>query len=415
MPSGTSYTVERRAALLSLAAGLRAAASRPGLLVVVWALQLIVAAAAALPLFRALSAVTASFPEADRLLERFSLALYAELLQANQVPMFAMLQASGFGVVLIAVITGPAFLAAIVTSLERPGGPKGALAASVGRYYWPLLRLTVFGRLVAIMAAGLVGGAFGAALRPLRRSLWEAGRLASGPLIVAVALVVLVLFWAVVDYAIVHAIRTESRRMFAAWRAGVRAAFRRLWTTLGIWFGIGLLLAACAAIVVFLHGILPATSAALIAAVIVLQQIFIITRIGLRVALLGAEAAAWRPIQNSEFRIPDSELVRPEEHERPGQDRERQVQQREDTEHPVEREQVQDDRARDGHHLRDREARADAQGVHVVLDQRVPLPDAERHDSEISEYAVENLGAEEDDQDNVAEPAAGSRRGGDGD
>lgn len=288
-------TIVRTRALPAFAAGLRAVASRPRLIAAVWAWQLVVATALSLPLFRGLVTTTAYTPAADVLLERFSFGLFAELLRASQAPLLAMLQAGAFGGVLIAIVTAPLLLAAIITSIEREGRVMfPELASAAGLFYWPFLRLLVFGRGVGLLAAGLVGGAFSGAMRPVRRSLWEAGRLGAGFVVMGGALVALALFWAAVDYAMIHAVRTGSRRMFAAWRMGLRATFTRPITTLGLWLLAGVLLVALASVLFVVFDPIPATSGVLIALAFVVLQVFMTVRIGLRVALVGAEAAAWR-------------------------------------------------------------------------------------------------------------------------
>ena len=389
----------RAQALPAFTAGLRAAAQRPGLVLAIWAWQLVVAAAASLPLFRGLLAASGYSPGTDPLLERFSVSLFGELLQYNALPVVQLVQMTAVGVLLVSVVTAPVLVAVTVASLEAATPvPRGALAASAGRWYWPFLRLLTAGRFVALMGTAVVAAAVSAALNPVRASAWELGRLLTGPVIVAAALPVLVLLWATVDYAAIHAMRAGSSRMLAAWRVGVRAAFGRPLTTLGIYGIAGVIVVGLAALLVAVLGTLSGSTTLGIAAAMVAQQLFVIFRVGTRVGLIGGEAAAWRL----------TSVRSPEEHEGPRQDRERQVEQREEPEHAVERQEVQDDRAEHGDELRDREARSDTDRVHVMRDERVPFADAERHHAQVGEHAVEHLGAEEEDDHDVAEPGRGS-------
>ena len=84
--------VVRTRALAAFTAGVRAAADRPRLVAGLWAWQLAIAAAVALPLFRGLIAATAHSPGSDPLLERFSVSLFGEILQYNALPLVQMLQ-----------------------------------------------------------------------------------------------------------------------------------------------------------------------------------------------------------------------------------------------------------------------------------------------------------------------------------
>jgi hypothetical protein len=293
-------TVIRTRAIPSFAAGVRAAASRPRLVVALWAWQLLLATAAAFPLHRALVAATSESPATDRLLEGFSVSAFTELLHYTSLPVGQMVQMGAIGAALVSVLLSPALLAMVVAAVEAPSRPaRSELAAAAGTWYWPFLRLVVFGRLAGVLVAGLVAGGMLAALRPVRESLWEIGRLASGPVTLLAALVPVALFFAAVDYAMVHAMRTGSRRMFAAWRMGLRASLGRPVATLGLWMLAALVLVGLAALLVAVFGVVSGSSRLAIALTFVVLQLFVVFRIGLRVALVGGEAAAWRVVPDA--------------------------------------------------------------------------------------------------------------------
>jgi hypothetical protein len=318
-------------------------------------------------------------------------------------PVVQLVQMTALGVLLISVVTAPVLVAVTIASLESASpAPRDSLAASAGRWYWPFLRLLVLGRFVAILGTGIVAAVVSAALHPIRASAWEVGRLLTGPVIVAAALPVLTLFWATADYAAIHAMRAESFRMFAAWRVGVRAAFGHPVTTLGIYAVAGVIVAGLVALLVAVLGGLSGSAPLAIAGAIVVQQLFLVFRVGVRVALVGAEGAAWRV----------TSVRAPEEHEGPRQHGEREVEQRQESQYAMEGQQVQHDGAADGDQLRDGEARPDAERVHVVGDERIALADAERQHAEVGEHPVKHLGAQKDDDDDVAEP--GRRTPGEG-
>ena len=295
-PGGSRpVTTPRARALPAFASGLHAAASRPWVVAAVWAWHLVIATAVAVPLFRVLVAATGLAPATDALLERFSFSLVGELQQYNNLPVGSTLMMGAVSALIVALASAPALLALVITSLDRSPRPAaGELAAMAGRYYVPFLRLFVAGRAVGLLAAALAGGLMAAALRPVRLSQWELGRLASGPVTIAFALVALALFWAATDYAMIHAIRTDSRRMFAAWRIGLRAAFTRPLATLGLWLLWAFLLALLAVLLFAVLGTLDARTPAAIVLAVVVQQLFVLARIGLRVSLLAAEGAVGR-------------------------------------------------------------------------------------------------------------------------
>jgi hypothetical protein len=261
----------------------------------VWAWHLVIAAAVAVPLFRMLLVATGLSPATDALLERFSVSLLGELQQYNNLPIGSTLQMGAISALVVGVASAPVLLAITLALLDRSDAPSTAdLGATAGRYYLPLLRLFLGGRAAGLLAAGLTVGLMTAVFRPVRDSQWELGRLASPPLAIAVALVPLALFWAATDYAMIHAIRAGSVRMFAAWRTGLRAAFTRPIATLGLWLTWALLLVALAVMLFAALGTLDARTPAAIVLAVIVQQLFVLARIGLRIALLGAEGAVWR-------------------------------------------------------------------------------------------------------------------------
>ena len=162
---------------------------------------------------------TGRAPATDALLERFSLSLLGELQQYNNLPIGSPLLMGAISALVVAVASAPVLLAIILAALDRSDAPAAAdLGAIAGHYYLPLLRLFVGGRAAGVLAAWLTGSLVVAVFRPVRDSQWELGRLASRPIALAAALVALALFWAATDYAMIHAIRAGSVRMFAAWR-----------------------------------------------------------------------------------------------------------------------------------------------------------------------------------------------------
>jgi len=357
-------TVVRTRALAAFPAGVRAAAHRPRLVAGLWAWQLVISTAVALPLFRGLIAATAHAPGSDPLLDRFSVSLFGEILQYNALPLVQMLQLGAVGALLVSVVTAPVLVALTISALEAPERmPAGGVAAAAGRWYFPLFRLLMLGRFVALAAALLAGAATRTLLGPVWDSSWELGRLLVVPSVIAMALLVLALFWAAADCAAIHAIRTGSARMFAAWRMGLRASLGRPITTLALWLLAAVTITGLAALLFSVLGSLNGAAPAAIAAAVVVQQLFVIFRVGVRVALLGAEAVAWRIVPpvvpttevaalwldgggqatdvglpgNGPDEQPVSRLVaRPEEDQGPGEDGQRQVHEGQQPEEPVE-------------------------------------------------------------------------------
>ena len=356
--------IVRTRALAAFPVGVRAAAHRPRLIAGLWAWQLVISTAVAFPLFRGLIAATAYAPGSDPLLDRFSVSLFGEILQYNALPLVQMLQLGAIGALLVSIVTAPVLVTLTIAALESPVRvPAGGLAASAGRWYFPLFRLLLLGRFVALAAAMLAGAATRALLGPVWDSSWELERLLVVPSTIAMALLVLALFWAAADYAAIHAIRAGSARMFAAWRIGLRASLGRPITTLALWLLAATIIAGLAALLFSVLGSLSGAAPAAIAAAIVVQQLFVIFRVGVR---CGTARCRSRRLAHRPARVPHDRrrravarrkwagyrcgptreragpagvsrsVARPEEDQGPGKDGQRQVHEGQQPEDPVE-------------------------------------------------------------------------------
>ena len=282
----------------SLSSGFAAATARPVLLTLLWLWHLALAFALAIPFFRWLYDATAYRPAADAFAQRFSFGGLRELLQLDGAPILSLLQASVAGGVIVAVIVSPLLLATTLASLRDRGLGRRELGAVAASLYWPFLGAIVFGRGVALTAAGLTAAALRIALRSLSDSAWEPGFLLAAALEIGAAVLIGVLLLAAVDYGLVRLEAGASRGPFRAWLAGVRFAFTHPVLTLGIWGGAGAVFAAGAGMFIALRQLTSPAGTALpgaaaIAVSVILQQVFVFARTWLRVGLLGAEQHAF--------------------------------------------------------------------------------------------------------------------------
>jgi hypothetical protein len=291
--TGTSM---RRGAFTSLARGLAAAASHPSLLTTIWAWQLLLAIATAIPVFRWLYHATAYRPAADFFNQRFAFGGLAELVQFNNAPVIGILQAAAGGGLLVAALVSPLLIAAALTSLRNPSLRRPDLGSAAIALYWPFLFVTVIGRTVAVIASGLTLAALRAALGSLSDAPWEPGFLWALVIEACAAAVIAVLLLAAVDYTLVRLEADGLGGAFRAWVRGVRFAFTHPGLTLRLWAGAGVILALAVAVFVILREITSAVTTlsgpVAIGVAFVLQQAFMLTRTWLRVGLLGAEQDA---------------------------------------------------------------------------------------------------------------------------
>ena len=436
----------RAHAAQALAAGLRTAASQRRVLVAVWLWHLLVGAAAALPMFTWLRNATAHRPAADVLVERWSFGMVAELLQYNQAPILEMLRSGALAAVALATVAAPLFIALVLRSLAAGAMSTTDLGRAAVRVYWPLLCALLLGRAIALVGIALTALAFGSLVDPLRASLGQAGFWSGLALLLAATTLVGMLLLTACDYALVDVAEGRGSSAVRAWLRGARAALMYPFAALLLWAGAGVLLTLLLCLYGLVSAALPVGTMPLVVAGVLVQQSFMLGRTWLRVGLLGAERTvflavspappppeaarapgkedtpllpfdedAYSPAAASAGRLPADGLVGPrsvqdEEHPGPGQDGEREIENREQRQDAMERQQVQYDRAGHGEQLGHREARSNAEVVHVVRDERVPFAQAEGGNAEVGERPVEHLRAEEEHQHDVAEPA--TRRGG---
>jgi hypothetical protein len=273
--------------------GLRLAAVRPRLVALIWGWHLGLALALAIPMFQWLFRATAFTPAADALAERVSFSLLFELQQYDHASVLGLLQASTAGGMILALVTSPLLMAGALVSLRGQGAPASAVAAAAAPLYWPFLRVLVFGRAIAVIAALLVAGLLRAVLAPLSESGWEPGWLWALAVRSSAALIAGTLLFASVDYALVQLETDGSRAAFRAWSRGFRFAISRPLLSLGLWAAYG---AATLTGAIAYLGITTAAPASgtewrymvVFAGVAVLQQVFVILRVWLRLGLLAA-------------------------------------------------------------------------------------------------------------------------------
>jgi hypothetical protein len=282
--------------------GLHAAGGRPQLIAAVWAWHLVLATVGGAPVFRWLFSVTSRSPATDPLLDQWSLALFADLFQYDRAPLISMGMTAALSTLLIGALTAPLVLGTTIESFaaDAPVRISDAFAQAIRRF-WPLLRLILVGRVIAVAGAVLTVLVLIPLTRVLERETWELGWLYGGVVRLACGALVGVLLWSAVDMAAMYALRANTRRTRRAWINGLGFVARRPLFTLGVWLGAGLLTAVAAALfLVPVVSLVPGTTVSWIAVAILLQQLFVICRLLLRVALLGAEWTAvpetWTPV-----------------------------------------------------------------------------------------------------------------------
>ena len=281
--------------LRSLAHGLGSALAEPRLALALWAWSALLTLPVAAPIWRVWRDTTADAPRADALLGGLNLADFRELTKFDVISSWSPAIAALGGVLLLAVV-GQALVAGgtleVLVSGERGPFARRFLAGA-GGYFWRFLRVFV----LAVIAAGLTLGAVALVFMPLSAaagdSAWEPGYFLVQAAQLAV-LAVVALFWLIaVDYARIRMVLERDRRSaLAALARGAVTVVRHPLRTFGIWIAGGVLVAVLAAAYRVFGGWTASALVLLIAA----EQLVMLVRAGIRVAVVGAEIHASRQL-----------------------------------------------------------------------------------------------------------------------
>ena len=271
--------------------GLEAARRNKRLWVTLWLFNLALALAAAVPGWRAILDAIGPLPLADSLAEAFSFGVLADLAELR--PGLV----SGLGDAALAVFGLGLFVGLVVSggALEvLTSGDERSFAHRFGRgafrFFARFLRLGAMTLVLAPLLVLLVAGPLFALSRYLRRESGSEWLALAVQLAAVVAFgLVLLLVLLVQDAARVLVVRGDLRRVLPALRSAIGIVWRHPGRWLGTWGWNALLLGLVFAAYMALANAIPAAS--LLVALVLLQQLFVLVRCGLRVALFGAEIA----------------------------------------------------------------------------------------------------------------------------
>jgi hypothetical protein len=277
--------------LETLTAGLRVAAREKRLTIVIWLVNLVLAAAAALPAFVVLQDTLAHSPEGDRLLERFWVGLAADVLRSD----------ARFRLLL--PIAGVAGLAALLANALTTGGVLDVLSTDdrrrflhrfgrgAGHFAGRFLRMGIAAGVALAVPAGLVMAGGKALSRALVDSPWPPANIAIALLRVVLVFAIAVVVLVALDLARIRVVRDDSRRAVRLYWSSLRLVVRHPLATLGLWAGNAVLLALVVAVYVAFRNLVPARTWAGILLMFVAQQAVMLARAGLRIALFAGEMA----------------------------------------------------------------------------------------------------------------------------
>jgi hypothetical protein len=273
------------------AQGLEAARRNKRLAVTLWLFNLALALAAAVPGWRALVDAIGPLPAADSLAEALSFGVLADLaeLRPGFISGLGDAAAAIFALgLLVGLVAAGGSLEVLTSGDDRPFGHRFGRGAF--RFFLRFLRLGAISLVLAVLLTLVAAGPLLALSRYLRResgSEWLALAVLFAAVVVGGLALLLVLL--VQDAARVLIVREDLRRVRQALRAATALVWRHPARWLGTWASNALLLGLAFAAYLALANAVPAGP--LLVVLVLLQQLFVLVRCGLRVALLGAEIA----------------------------------------------------------------------------------------------------------------------------
>jgi hypothetical protein len=273
--------------------GLRSAARHQKVVWLLWAWYGLLALVPAVPAWTWWNGVLGDSPEAASALKRFDLGVFLDVVAGKGINGFGLLVGAAAAAGIVAAVSGAFAFGGIleVFGSEEDRRPfMHRFFRGGGHFFWRFFRLVITAGICLALAIGAVSALLTAITTPLSESEWEPAGYLGGVASIAVVLAVAGLFLLALDYARIRVARDDSRSMLRAYASGLAFVLRRLVTAYGIAITILILEVALILCYVAYETNAPAASAwAAIAALFVIQQVVVLGRVFLRVAMIGAE------------------------------------------------------------------------------------------------------------------------------
>lgn len=262
------------------------------MVVLYWFIQTLAAALIALPLAGTVIPSLAHSRYSADLLRQFDFMWLMELQYAT----------NGLPAAIVAPVALVAILLWVLASIWLAGGALRLLTAEEphyhigdfheggGLYFWRFLRLALYSLILYGIALSLGGMVTKIADKVWGKGMEEAPLVVAGWIKSGLLILLFGLIGTAMDYAKVRLVTDGSRKSLRACFGSTGLVFRNLGTTMGVWLVLALLAVLAFSIYLPVANALPATSMGPILALFVWQQLFIATRIVLRLTSWGAAA-----------------------------------------------------------------------------------------------------------------------------
>ena len=273
--------------------GLRTAARNSKLTWLLWAWYGLLALVPAFPVWRWWNQVLGSSPEGAAVLKRFDLGVFLDLTRSEGVGGLGLMSSAAAAAAGLALVSSAFAFGGILEVLGSEDDQRPFMHRFFrggGRFFWRYLRLAIMAAVGVALATGLVSAILTAVLKPLSESEWEPGFYLAGAITVAVVLLTAAVFLLALDYARIRVARDDSRRMLRAYAAGIGFVLRRAVSVYGIAFAFLVIEAAFVVAHLAYETNAPAAGTwGAIAALVLVQQVVVLSRVFVRVAMVATE------------------------------------------------------------------------------------------------------------------------------
>jgi hypothetical protein len=277
----------------SIKVGLREARRHAKLVWLLWAWFGLLALVPAVPAWSWWNGVLGSSPEAASVLQRFDLGVFLDLTAGKGISGLGLLAGAAAAVGLIAVVSSAFAFGGILEVLASAADRRSFMHRFFrggGHFFWRFLRLAIIAGVCLVVATGIVSALQTGMASVAGDSEWEPAGYLAGLAGGVLFLVVAGFFLLALDYARIRVSRDDSRGMLRAYASGLGFIVRRIFTVYGI--AVAILVVEVALVLCYVAYETNARAAGTwtaIAALFIIQQVVVLGRVFLRVALIGAE------------------------------------------------------------------------------------------------------------------------------
>jgi hypothetical protein len=299
--------------------GLRTAARNPKLTWLLWAWYGLLALVPAFPVWRWWNQVLGPSPEGAAVLERFDPGVFLDLTRTEGVGGLGLMSSAVAAAAAIALVSSAFAFGGILEVLGSEGDRRSFMHRFFrggGHFFWRFFRLAIMAGVGALLATGAVSALMTALTEPLVDSEWEPGWYLASASTVTAVLITAALFLLALDYARIRVARDDSRRMLKAYVSGAAFVLRRLRTAYGI--AIAFLTIEAGLVVLYLAyetNVPAAGTWRAIAALVLVQQAVVVSRVFLRVAMVAAERSVYAAAVPLPVPIVPPDIATPAAHE----------------------------------------------------------------------------------------------------